>query len=80
MERSGGMIRLINQDGDPIWIRPKCINTIQNHTLDIEGSVIAYHVGSSCFHLHMDEDADEVMRIINLKIHPPQSLEFDPDD
>jgi len=64
------MIRLINSEGNPIWIRPNCINTIQNHTMDIGGCVIAYHIGSSYFHLHMNEEADEAMRMINQKKRP----------
>ena len=64
-EEATAMIRLIDIQGDPIWLKPAQIDAIglsgmHNTKTGKESSKIVWHSGSSCMALYIREDLDDV--------------------
>ena len=64
------MIRLVDIQGDPIWLSRTQIDAIGlsgvfNTETEKESSKIVWHSGSSCMALYMSEDLDEVKKLID---------------
>jgi len=65
------MIRLVDIQGDPIWLNPKQIDAIglsgvfRTDYETTEGSKIVWHSGGSCMTIHMAEDLDKVKAMID---------------